>query len=93
MLHFEGILKIIDKSVASNPDIKNWLYYPYADEFLIKSTKKYKTGNTVESFVGDLGFDRDKSHSGFGETHEIQYSILGIFELPSKIFTLVGRLK
>ena len=37
---FEGILKIIDKSVASNPDIKNWLYYPYAGEFLIKSTKR-----------------------------------------------------
>ena len=91
---FEGILKIIDKSVASNPDIKNWLYYPYAGEFLIKSTKENtKTGNTVESFVGDLGFDRDKLHSGLGETHDIQYSIQGTFELPSKILTLVGRLK
>lgn len=91
---FEGILKIIDKSVASNPEIKNWLYYPYAGEFLIKSTKENtKAGSTIESFVGDLGFDRDKLHSGFGETHDIQYSIQGTFELPSKILTLVGKLK
>ena len=91
---FEGILKIIDKSVASNPEIKNWLYYPYAGEFLIKSTKENtKARSTVESFVGDLGFDRDKLHSGLGETHDIQYSIQGTFELPSKILTLVGKLK
>jgi hypothetical protein len=91
---FEGILKIIDKSVASNPDIKNWLYYPYAGEFLIKSTKENtKDGSTVETFIGDLGFDRDKLRTGFGETHDIQYSIQGTFELPSKILNLVGKLK
>jgi len=91
---FHGILKIIDKSVASNPDIKNWLYYPFDGEFLIKNTKEnIKTGNTVENFVGDLGLDRDKLRTGFGETHDIQYSITGIFELPSKILTLVGRLQ
>lgn len=86
--------KIIDKSVASNPDIKNWLYYPFDGEFLIKSTKEnIKAGNTVENFVGDLGLDRDKLRTGIGETHDIQYSIQGTFELPSKILTLVGRLK
>ncbi len=91
---FEGILKIIDKSVASSPDIKNWLYYPYAGEFLIKSTKENtKDGSTVETFIGDLGFDKDKLRTGFGETHDVQYSIQGSFELPSKILTLVGKLK
>jgi hypothetical protein len=91
---FEGTLKIIDKSVASNPDIKNWLYYPFDGEFLIKSTKENtKAGSTVEGFVGDLGLDRDKLRTGFGETHDIQYSIQGTFELPSKILTLVGKLK
>jgi hypothetical protein len=43
--------------------------------------------------VGDLGLDRDKLRTGFGETHDIQYSIQGTFELPSKILTLVGKLK
>jgi hypothetical protein len=90
---FHGILKIIDKSAPSGPDIKNWLYYPFDAEFLIKSTKEnIKTGNTVEIFVGDLGLDKDKLRTGFGETHDIQYSITGTFEQPSNILTLVGRL-
>jgi hypothetical protein len=85
-------LKIIDKSVVGNPEIKNWLYYPFDGDFLIKSTKENtKIGNTVETFVGDLGFDRDKLHSGLGETHDINYSITGT--LPSKVLTLVGKLK
>jgi hypothetical protein len=94
---FEGTLKIIDKSVASNPDIKNWLYYPFDGEFLIKSTKENtKAGSTVETFVGDLGFDRDELRTGgtgIDVTHDIQYSIQGTFELPSKILTLVGKIK
>jgi hypothetical protein len=94
---FEGTLKIIDKSVASNPDIKNWLYYPFDGEFLIKSTKENtKAGSTVETFVGDLGFDRDELRTGgtgIDVTHDIQYSIQGTFELPSKILTLIGKIK
>lgn len=90
----EGTLKIIDKSVTSNPDVKNWLYYPFKGECLIKSTKEnIKTGNIVENFAGDLGFDRDELHSGLGETHDITYSIQGTFESSLKILTLVGRLK
>jgi len=93
-LFFEGTLKIIDKTTVSSPDIKNWVYYPFKGEFLIKSTKEnVKTGNIVENFVGDLGFDRDELHSGLGETQDITYSVQGTFELPSKILTLVGRLK
>ncbi len=94
LFFLEGTLKIVDKSVASNPEIKNWLYYPFKGEFLIKGTKEnIKAGNTVENFVGDLGFDRDKLRTGYGETHDVQYSIQGTFESPSKILTLVGRLK
>jgi hypothetical protein len=70
---------------------RHWQYlhaigtYPYLAFF--------PAGSTVENFIGELGFDRDKLRIGFGETHDIQYSIQGTFELPSKILTLVGRLK
>lgn len=88
---FAGILKIIDKSVASGPDIHDWLYYPFDGEFVIKSTKEnIKTGNIVEAFVGNLGLDRDELK--YSDTHDIEYSITGTFEQPSNALTLIGRL-
>lgn len=87
---FHGILKIIDKSVANEPDIKNWVYYPFTGEFLIDSTKEnIKTGNIVEKFKGDLGLDKDELKYA---DHDIQYSITGTFEQPSNVLTLIGRL-
>ena len=85
---FAGTLKIIDKSIAIDPDIKNWVYYPFTGEFLIESTKEnIKTGDIVEKFRGDLGFDKDELKSD----HAIQYAVTGIFEQPSNTLTLIGR--
>ncbi len=87
---FAGTLKIIDQSITKEPDIKNWMYYPFTGEFLIESTKEnIKTGNIIEKFKGDLGFDKGEQKF---TSHDVPYLIAGTFEQPSNVLTLIGRL-
>ena len=71
----------------------NWLYYPFDGEFLIKGIKEnVKAGSTGENFVGDPGFDTDTLRQDLVKLM-IFNTIQRTFESPSKILTLVGRLK